>query len=196
MFTAYLQLGFAHITDLGGYDHMLFLLALCAPYTWADWRRVLLLVTAFTLGHSLTLVAAAVGWVGLNQPWIEFLIPLTIVLTALGHALAPREETASPAFARGAYLAALLFGLVHGLGFSNFFRSVLFPGEESQLLGQLLAFNLGVELGQLLVVLLLLLLTTLVLRLGARRYYWRLFVAGVAFGLALQMTIERWPGLG
>lgn len=193
-FWTYLQLGFAHITDLGGYDHILFLVALCAAYTLADWRRVLLLVTAFTLGHSLTLLAAALAWVGLNQPWVEFLIPVTIVLTALGHLLPWAEmREGRKGYALAAYLMALLFGLVHGLGFSNFFRSVLFPGEEGQLIGQLLAFNLGVELGQLLIVVLILGVGTLLLRLGLPRRNWQLFLAGAAFGLALQLALERWP---
>ena len=197
-FTIYLQLGFEHITDISGYDHILFLIALCAVYRPADWRRVLLLVTAFTVGHSVTLALAALNVVGLAQPLIEFLVPVTILLTALYQAITFREKQQQrragperPAWI--SYLLALFFGLIHGMAFSNFFRASLFPGQEGELVRQLLAFNLGVELGQLVIVVLVLALAALIV--GAfkvRQREWCLFVAGAAFGPALVMAVERW----
>ena len=144
MFSTYFQLGFEHITDINGYDHMLFLLALCAAYIYTDWKKILVLVTAFTLGHSITLSLAVLNIIPVNSAWIEFLIPVTIVLTA-GKNVVLKQEKSSVA----TYLMALAFGLIHGMGFSNYLRSLL--GDE--LLLPLFSFNIGIEVGQLLVVL-------------------------------------------
>ncbi len=157
MFRTYLALGFQHIADLSGYDHILFLIALCAIYSLQEWKKVALLVTAFTLGHSLTLALAALDIVPVNAAWIEFLIPVTIVITALYNVAAHRfDRRELPGLfnrqLNANYFFALFFGLIHGLGFSNFFRASLMPGEEGRLVLQLFAFNLGVELGQLLIV--------------------------------------------
>ncbi len=194
-FRTYLDLGFAHIADLGGYDHILFIVALCAIYRLQEWRKVALLVTAFTLGHSLTLALAALEVIPVNAEVVEFLIPLTIVATALYNVLAHKAESQLATFSpklRFNYLMALLFGLIHGMGFSNFLRAMLLPGEEEQLVGQLFAFNLGVELGQLAIVAIVLALAHIVLgRLNARQREWNLFVSGAAFGLAAVMALER-----
>lgn len=195
-FTVYLQLGFKHIADFAGYDHILFIVALCAIYRPAQWKQVALLATAFTLGHSLTLALAALDAVSVNAAVIEFLIPLTILTTALYNVLAHRAEHRDKNGSRNRlylnYLFASAFGLIHGLGFSNFFRASLMPGEENQLVQQLLAFNLGVELGQLLIVAIILGAAGLamgVFRVPQRE--WNLFISGSAFGLALVMALER-----
>lgn len=197
-FQTYLQLGFEHIADLNGYDHILFIVALCAVYRIGEWRKVAILVTAFTLGHSLTLALAALDVIRVSAAWIEFLIPVTIFLTAIYNAVVHRlgnEEEAT--FSRQLnwnYLFALLFGLIHGLGFSNFFRSMLLPGEESSLVKQLLAFNIGVELGQLAIVAVILLLAFLGMnRLRIPQRDWNLFISGMAAGPALIMIVERIP---
>ncbi|MCB0635815.1 MAG: HupE/UreJ family protein [Lewinella sp.] len=189
-FATYLQLGFHHIADLKGYDHILFIIALCAIYTLREWKRVAILVTAFTLGHSLTLALAALNIVRLPQNLIEFLIPVTIVLTALYNVFgAQRQEKQA---IRLNYVLALVFGLIHGMGFSNFFRSLLMPDEQGQLVQQLLAFNIGVELGQLAIVAVILLIAYLALSmLRAPRREWTLFLSGGAFSLALVMALER-----
>lgn len=194
-FTVYLQLGFKHIADFAGYDHILFIVALCAIYQPAQWKQVALLATAFTLGHSLTLALAALNVVAVSSSLIEFLIPITIMLTALYNVLVHRFDKREKVFEPKVYwnyLFAMLFGLIHGMGFSNFFRSTLMPGEENQLVQQLLAFNIGVELGQLLIVGLILLLAGLMLGvLRVKQREWNLFVSGAAFGLALVMALER-----
>lgn len=196
-FQTYLRLGFSHIADLNGYDHILFIIALCAIYRPAEWRKVVILVTAFTVGHSLTLALAALDMVRVSAAWIEFLIPVTILLTALYNVLFHRFDHREGTFERQVtwnYVFALLFGLIHGMGFSNFFHSLLLPGEEAELVRQLLAFNLGVELGQLLIVAAIFALAALafgVLRVKQRE--WNLFVSGAAAGLSLVMALERGP---
>ena len=197
VFHTYLELGFTHIADLKGYDHILFIVALCAIYRLQQWRKVALLVTAFTVGHSLTLALAALNIIPINTAWVEFLIPLTIMATALYNVLIHREEaqlaTLSPKLEFN-YLLALIFGLIHGMGFSNFFRSMLLPGEEGQLVTQLLAFNIGVELGQLAIVGGVLSLAFVMLYwLNTKQREWNLFISGAAFGLALVMALERVP---
>ncbi|TXB64160.1 HupE/UreJ family protein [Phaeodactylibacter luteus] len=198
VFSVYLQLGFTHISDLAGYDHILFIVALCAIYRLAQWRQVALLATAFTLGHSLTLGMAALGWLPVNMAWIEFLIPITILATALfnitAHRQGGQEELLWGPTMKLNYGFALAFGLIHGMGFSNFLRSSLLPGQENQLLTQLLAFNIGVELGQLAIVAVVLGLSFAAMQgLKVRQREWNLFVSGAAFGLALVMALERVP---
>ncbi|MEP6688250.1 MAG: HupE/UreJ family protein [Gemmatimonadales bacterium] len=143
---AFVQLGFHHITDLAALDHILFLFALAAIYRGRDWRDLLWVVSAFTVGHSITLALAATGTLRLPTALIEFLIPLTILVTGLANIPLPRRERAPlgggyrPAFAG-------VFGLVHGAGFANYLQS-LFTGS---IVVPLLGFNIGIELGQLVV---------------------------------------------
>ena len=191
VFTTYLQLGFFHIISWQATDHLTFLLALCAPYVLADWRRVVALVTSFTLGHSLTLALATLRVVPVNVALVEALIPVTILLTALvniyraGPALgrAPMRAAGPVVWAAPNVLAAT-FGLIHGLGFSSYLRELL--GHERRPVTELLSFNLGVELGQLLVVGAILLLGLALLRgLHIARRDWVLTVSGAALGIAL-----------
>jgi len=198
-FSTYLQLGFEHIADLNGYDHILFIIALCAIYTLREWRKVAILVTAFTLGHSATLALAALDIIPLRPALIEFLIPVTIFLTAMYNVFAHREDTATTegTFDKRVtwnYVFALFFGLIHGMGFSNFFRSLLLPGEEGELIRQLLAFNIGVEIGQLAIVGLILAASFIAFNLfKVKQREWNLFVSGTAAGLSLVMALERIP---
>lgn len=191
-FGTYLQLGFTHILDLQGYDHILFIVALCALYRWEEWRKVLVLVTAFTIGHSLTLALAALDIIRVPQGWIDLLIPLTILLTAVHNIRRGAVQDSGRLFDRRQvfnYGAALVFGLIHGMGFSNYFRFLL--GEENSIVNQLLAFNLGLEAGQLIVVrlfMLLLLLFTRALRAPHRE--WNLVVSGAAGGIAITIILE------
>ncbi|SET81712.1 HupE/UreJ family protein [Hymenobacter actinosclerus] len=199
VFTTYLQLGFFHIFNLQAYDHLVFLLALCAPYVLRDWRRVVLLVTSFTVGHSLTLALATLDIVGYSPQLIETLIPVTIILTALlnlvraGRAtLRPAEPTATPAGGPLVLalpnLLAVGFGLIHGLGFSSYLRELL--GRQSRPVLELLSFNVGVELGQLLIVGLILALGYGLIRgLGVARRDWLLVSSGAALGIALVLLL-------
>lgn len=196
-FSTYLQLGFEHIADLTGYDHILFIVALCAIYRLKEWRKVAILVTAFTIGHSLTLALAALNIIPLRPALIEFLIPVTIFLTAVYNVIVHRQATAvaEGTFDRRVtlnYIFALFFGLIHGMGFSNFFRSLLLPGEENELVRQLLAFNIGVELGQLAIVGFILATSFIAFNLfKVKQREWNLFISGAAAGLSLVMALER-----
>ncbi|SNC68437.1 HupE / UreJ protein [Hymenobacter gelipurpurascens] len=199
VFQTYLQLGFLHIFNLGAYDHMVFLLALCAPYVLRDWRPVVALVTSFTVGHSLTLALATLGVVNYSPQLIEVLIPITILITCVANlwqASRPvsrpspnRREPASRVFLTLPNLLAAMFGLIHGLGFSSYLRELL--GHQSRPVLELLAFNVGVELGQLLIVSLILVVGFIVLRIfGAARRDWLLVTTGAALGIALTLLVK------
>jgi len=206
VFTTYLQLGFLHICSWQATDHLTFLLALCAPYVLADWRRVVALVTSFTVGHSITLALATLGVAGLKEerldellkiitPTVEALIPVTIILTALvnmqqaGPALARPSRREAPVVWAAPNALAAVFGLIHGLGFSFYLRELL--GAKSRPARELLSFNLGVELGQLLVVSVILLLGFVLLRgVGVARRDWVLTVSGAALGVATLLLLQ------
>lgn len=189
MFDAFFQLGIRHITDLEGYDHMLFLAALCANYTFRQWRQVLILVTAFTLGHSITLALATVDLLGIAPKLVELLIACTILLTCSYNLyLLPHIERDKLAPTYLKYGMALFFGLIHGMGFSNFLRSLLLP---SQAIGiPLLAFNLGIEVGQIVVVLLILLIGSIFVQWRSLRD-WSALLTGAALIPAIWMIFER-----
>ncbi len=146
-FISHVSEGIQHITDWNGYDHMLFLLALAAPFALKDWLKVLKLATAFTLGHSLTLALAATNTIHFNRDLIEKLIPITIILTALTNlALLYKKNHSSN---RLSYFITASFGLIHGMGFSSYFKMIY--DEQSSFVQGLLGFNLGVEIGQLVI---------------------------------------------
>jgi hypothetical protein len=198
-FTAYLEVGFRHIWSAQATDHLTFLLALCAPFVLADWRRVVALVTSFTIGHSLTLALATLGVVTVNKEVIEALIPVTIILTALinimqaGRAEARPSRRAAPVVWAAPNALALAFGLIHGLGFANMLSSLLTSSRELPM--TLLAFNLGVELGQLLAVSIILLLGFVVLRgFRAARRDWVLTTSGAALGVAVVLLVQMTNG--
>lgn len=150
-FSVYLQLGLHHIADVRGYDHILFITALTAPYRPEDWKRLLWLVTAFTLGHSITLILATLDLIRLAPAVVEPAIAATIMATGVAGLVSVLREgrLEQAGWQAGRYGMAAGFGLIHGLGFSNFLRSLLGDGNLAL---PLLAFNLGLEVGQLLIV--------------------------------------------
>ena len=152
MFLEYLKLGIDHILDLNGIDHLLFLVALVIVYNLKQWKQVLILATAFTLGHSITLALSSFNLIKVNTTVVEIFIAVSIGWTA-AYNIFPKE---SGRLEKLRYITALLFGLIHGLGFSNFFKTIL--GKES-IIQPLLAFNIGVELAQVLIVLVTLLIS-------------------------------------
>lgn len=185
----YLRLGFQHIIDINGYDHIVFVLVLCAGYSIKQISKVLILITAFTIGHSLTLALSTLNLVNVPSNLIEFLIPATILVTALSNIL-PLKSSNN----RFVYIVTLFFGLIHGLGFSNYLKELL--GRESNIFTPLLAFNLGLELGQLVILgiyLIVLLLTVNLFK--VRHDFWRIFVSGAAFGISLILLIETGKAL-
>lgn len=188
-FGFYLREGFYHITDWKGYDHILFVMALCLPYFLKDWKQVLLLITAFTIGHSVTLALSVFNKILIPSSWIEFLIPITIIITALENLF--RNNT-QPKQVKFRYVSALLFGLIHGLGFSNYLRSMM--GKSENIITQLLAFNIGLELGQLLIVLAVLMVSFIFVRLlNMKQREWTVFISGGIFGISFIMALERLP---
>ncbi|MDR3094861.1 MAG: HupE/UreJ family protein [Bacteroidales bacterium] len=188
MFQLYLKLGMEHIADLQGYDHILFVAMLCAVYTFRQWKTVLVLVTAFTIGHSITLALATLQIVSLSVAWIEFLIPVTIFLTAMGNIV----SGGSVKLVKLKYTAALFFGLIHGLGFSSYLRSLL--SGSSSLIKPLFAFNLGVETGQLIIVLCILILTAVFVNLvRVKQRDWILTLSGAGAGISFILLLERFP---
>jgi len=191
VFRLYLELGVHHIVDLAGYDHILFITALCAVYALNQWKRVLILVTAFTIGHSITLGLASLHLVRIPTSLIELLIPVTIFVTALWNVFQQSDRVVIRSH-RFKYAIALFFGLIHGLGFSNYLRSLL--GSEDSIVLPLFSFNLGLEIGQILIVLVVLLVSALLVNLlGVRRKDWNLILSGAAMGVSLILIIERIP---
>ena len=194
-FLIYLRLGFDHITDPSGYDHILFVIALCAVYTIRQWRQVLILVTAFTIGHSITLALATLRLIDYSTALVELLIPVTILITAIANFYYKEPEKRLLRMGRQPNLTwrydlALAFGLIHGMGFSNYLRSLL--GREADLVQPLLAFNIGLELGQLLIVSLVLAVSYVVLDvLRSSRLRWTLIVSGIVTGMALSLIIKN-----
>ncbi len=198
IFTTFLTLGFEHISDIKAYDHILFLVALCAIYKLTEWRKILILVTAFTIGHSITLALAALNIISFPTKIVEFLIPVTILITSLFNVWNKEEsEKSASIFSKKItinYFFALFFGTIHGMGFSNFLRSTIMPGEEDTLISQLLAFNIGVELGQLMIVGIILAITFLVLNIfKVKQREWNLFISGAAAGVAIILMMDTYP---
>ncbi len=188
-FTFYFRFGWEHIISTDALDHQLFLTALLALYWWNEWKKILILVTAFTLGHSLTLALSVLDWIRIDSAWVEFLIPLSIVLTCL---LNLRRFTPNTSQRITQYILAALFGLIHGMGFANNLRFIL--AKDESLATNLLAFNLGLEAGQIAIVLLLLALGFGVVKmLRVNRRDWSLFVSAASFGVALWITLQRIP---
>ncbi len=187
-FETYLRLGYEHIIDLKGLDHIVFIIALTAVYQPKHWLKMLVAVTFFTIGHSITLTIAAFDLFEVKKRWVEFLIPLTIIITALYNLASAGQNQA----AKTKNWIALIFGLIHGLGFGSYYN-MLTLGEINYWKA-LLPFNLGVELGQIVVVgIILVILFIFQIIINVRQQLWIYFVSGGAFSLALVMCIENWP---
>jgi hypothetical protein len=186
-FGFYFNLGWEHIISRDALDHQLFILALAAIYLLKDWRQVLVLVTAFTIGHSLTLALTVFNVIHFPGNWIEFLIPCTIVITAISNLF---QKNFTPRSIRINYFLALFFGLIHGMGFANKLRVIL--AEDQSIGWSLFGFNVGLEVGQIIVVMIVLLISLLFVQLlKVNRREWVIFVSAAAFSIALKMAIER-----
>lgn len=189
-FGMYFKIGWQHIMTFEALDHILFVIALAAIYLLRDWKQVLILVTAFTLGHTITLILSAKEVLEINTNLVEFLVPCTIALTAITNLF---QKTFTPRAIRINYLLALFFGLIHGLAFATTLRMIL--AADQSFAWSMISFSLGLESGQILVVLLVLLLSQLFVRvLKIDRRHWVIFLSAAAFSLSLQMAIERRPG--
>jgi hypothetical protein len=188
-FGFYFKLGWEHIISIGALDHQLFILALAAIYMMKEWKQVLILVTAFTIGHSVTLFLSVKEIITIDSKWVEFLIPCTIIFTAITNLFLKKF---TPKTIRINYFLALFFGLIHGLGFANTIRIAL--ASDQSLGWGLFGFNIGLEAGQIIVVMIILVISFLVLNVfKANRREWVIFASGCAFSVALNTAIVRWP---
>lgn len=188
-FPLYFELGWQHILDWKGYDHILFVMVLCGTYLLADWKKVLILVTAFTIGHSITLALSVLKIIHVKTDLIEFLIPVTILITALSNLFAGKSK---PKGIQLKYILALFFGLIHGLGFSNYLNSLL--GKSTNIVAELFAFNVGLEFGQIIIVLGILLVSFILINLfKIKKWDWTFFLSSAIFGISFIMAAERWP---
>ena len=187
----YFKLGWDHIIAWDALDHLLFVLALSAIYLIGNWRQVLVLVTAFTIGHSLTLALSVYNIVSIADKWVEFLIPCTIIVTA---ALNLLEKNYEPRSLRLNYFLALFFGLIHGLGFANYIRFMISKHESMG--WSLFGFNIGLEAGQIVVVTGILFLSFLLVdKAGFKRKWWVWSLSIIALSIACKMAWDRFPAL-
>ncbi|HQP77026.1 MAG TPA: HupE/UreJ family protein [Saprospiraceae bacterium] len=188
----YFEEGWFHIMSLDALDHQLFIISLAALFLLKDWRRVLVLVTAFTIGHSLTLALSAYDIIRFSTAWVEFLIPITIVITALYDLTYINLSKIEKRNINFNYIIALSFGLIHGMGFANSIRMML---ASDQRIGMpLLSFNLGLEAGQIVLILLILLAAQLiVVNMKIPRKYWIILLSVIPLVLSFKMALERIP---
>ena len=188
-FLFYLNLGWEHIISLDALDHQLFVLVLVAVFVMKDWKNILWIITAFTIGHSITLALSVFDIVRAPAKWVEFLIPLTIVITAFDNIL--MRNRPNNLMKMNFYLA-LFFGLIHGMGFANTARMMI--ANEQHIFVPLLGFNIGLELGQIAVVAGILIIQFVLLNLfKVNRKDWIMFISSGVFALSLKMTLERIP---
>ncbi|MEL7006135.1 MAG: HupE/UreJ family protein [Bacteroidota bacterium] len=188
-FKFYILLGFEHISNLAGYDHILFLVVLCAVYRIEQWKKILILVTAFTIGHSVTLALASFGTLTIPSNIIKFLIPATIFITAFHNVISRHSTDRSSKMGRN-YVMALFFGFIHGMDFSNYFKALLM-GDSSVVI-PLLGFNVGIELGQLLVVFVIVSISFLFLNfIKVKHREWNVFISGAAAGMSLISMLDN-----
>lgn len=184
-FMFFLKEGLFHVLDWNAYDHVLFLIVLTVVYDFKNWNKILWLITLFTIGHTLSLILSAYKIVSISQNWIEFLIPVTIIITALVNVFFAKNATKLAKTNTNLFFA-LFFGLIHGLGFSGYFKILI--GSSTQKLIPLLEFALGIEIAQLIVVLAILIIGLIfqtVFRFPKRD--WILIISSIVIGLVLPM---------
>jgi len=188
-FLFFLKQGFFHVFDWKAYDHILFLVVLTVVYTFSNWKKTLWLITLFTIGHTISLILSTYGVISINKRIVEFLIPLTILITALVNVFTAGKGN------RKGYLNlnlifALFFGLIHGLGFSSYFNMIISKGDSKLL--PLLEFALGIEIVQLLIVFIVLILGFIiqtVFRFNKRD--WVLVTSSIVIGFVIPMLIAN-----
>ncbi|MGZ3861619.1 MAG: HupE/UreJ family protein [Bacteroidia bacterium] len=186
-FSLWFATGIQHILDLNGYDHICYIAALTVMYPLYEWKKLLVLVTAFTIGHSLTLALSVTNVISPPQKVIECLIPLTIIVTCLYNI---KNRKNPPKRVSPAYILALTFGFIHGMGFSYLLKSLL--GREENLIGPLFSFNTGLEVGQLVIVLCVLLISVILQRFTKlERKYYSLVVSSAVCVIATALLIQR-----
>jgi hypothetical protein len=191
-FWFYVKLGLNHVLDIGAYDHVLFLAALAAPFTFKSWQKILILATIFTVAHCTSLAFSAYGIVSVNVEVVEFLIPVTIMATAVYNLLSYKKDAETKnLFLLG--LATTFFGLVHGFGFSNYFKMLM--AEEVEKLSPLLGFAAGIEISQVLVLVVVLLLAYIFQSvLNLKRWIFTVALSILIVLVTIPLLITTFPG--
>lgn len=188
-FWIYFEIGVRHVLDLFAYDHVLFLIALTVPYSFKDWKRLLLLVSLFTVGHTMALLLSVFGVMIIKGNLVEFVIPITILIVAFFNLFTARKSSKNESISV-VILITLFFGIIHGLGFASYFKSLLGGSSQSKLL-PLSEFALGIEAAQIIVVFVVLILSYIVqtfFRFSKRD--WTLVMSSFIIGVVLPMIIE------
>ena len=188
-FWIYFQIGLKHVLDIHAYDHVLFLIALAVPFSFADWKRVVLLVTLFTIGHTMALMLSVFEIVTIKVNVVELLIPITILITALFNLFTAGKSNKKESI-NMVFFITLFFGIIHGLGFSNYFKSILGGSSSSKIL-PLSEFALGIEAAQIVVVFVVLVLSYIVqtiFRFSKRD--WTLVMSAFVIGVVIPMIVE------
>lgn len=187
-FWLYFNLGLHHVLDWKAYDHILFLIVLCAAYNFSSWKKILILVTLFTVGHTLSLILASYKIVSVSSSVVEFLIPITILVTAIFNILTSGKGKKSGKMGPY-YIVTIFFGLIHGMGFASFFTTL----DSGNNILTLLEFALGIEAAQIVVVFIFLILAFIfqsIFRFNKRD--WILVVSSIVIGMSIPMLIENW----
>ncbi len=191
IFQLYLNLGIQHIDDFKSYDHILFITCLCAVYLLKQWKQILVLITAFTIGHTTSLILSTFKIVSIPINIVEFLIPLTVFITAFWN-LFSKQDGVNLKTHWVKYFTALIFGLIHGMGFSNYLQTLL--GNENNILMPLFSFNVGIEIGQILIVSIILLISYIITSwFKVARRDWVFIFSGAGLGISLTLMIDRYP---
>lgn len=186
-FSLWFQTGLEHILDLDGYDHICYVVALAIIYSFNSWKPLLIQVTAFTLGHSLSLAASVLEIVKMPQNIIEILIPITIIVTCLMNIFNVENNKSSQ---RLNYGMALFFGLIHGLGFSYLLKAML--GRTESVVAPLFAFNVGLEVGQIIIVTLVLFVTLVIQKTALLSLIrWKQVISSIVLLISLQLLLGR-----
>lgn len=185
--TSFFVNGWDHIVDINAYDHLLFVMTLCAAFKLSEWKQILVIITAFTIGHSGTLILSSLDVIPANPNLIDMLIPFTIMITAIANIINHNKFTKF-SDTKVKYGIALIFGLIHGLAFASNFKFMLF---EDSIIMPLFVFNIGIEIGQLFIVLLFMISLWVYTKLiKGEHYKWNLFISGAGFGIAATILLN------
>jgi hypothetical protein len=188
---SFLKNGWHHIVDINAYDHLLFVMTLCAAFKLSQWRQILVIITAFTIGHSGTLVLSALDLIPANSKLIDMLIPFTIMITAIAN-IVNYDNNSKFSDTKIKYAIALVFGLIHGLAFASNFKFMMFGGS---ILMPLLSFNIGIEVGQLFIVLIFMIALWLYTKIiNGEHVKWNIFISGAGFGIAATILLKAFNG--
>ena len=185
----FFELGLTHVLDINGYDHVLFLIVLAAPYLFSNWKKVLFLVTVFTIGHTISLILSSYNIVSVNSGLVEFVIPVTIAITALFNVFSSGKMIGNTKIGV-VFFMTLFFGIVHGLGFSGYFKMIV--GNTDYKFIPLMEFALGVEAAQIIIVVVVLVLASIAQNiLNISKRDWVLVISSITLGLVIPMLLSR-----